>query len=163
EETSLQDEREWEFKHGLIKDVAYARVPKGRRASLHVRFVDWVKSRRGVGDEVIEIVAYHLEQACRHSGVGRSGEPPPSERAVEALMQAAEKAERREGIREADRYYARALELLGDEQSEQALEVRLGRAGTLNKLGDVRQADELLAIVTDQGASLDRSDLRARA
>ena len=30
--SSLADEREWDFKHGLIKDVAYARVPKGRRA-----------------------------------------------------------------------------------------------------------------------------------
>jgi class 3 adenylate cyclase/tetratricopeptide (TPR) repeat protein len=161
--TSLADEREWEFRHGLIKDVAYARVPKGRRANLHVRFVDWVKSRRGVGDEVVEIVAYHLEQACKTAGVGRSDSPPPIERAVEALMQAAEKAERREGIREADRYYARALELLGDTETEQALEARLGRAGTLNKLGEVRQADELLSVAADQGTSLDRADLRARA
>ena len=44
-------------------------------------------------------------------GVGRSEAPPPIERAVEALMRRAEKAERREGIREAERYYARALEL----------------------------------------------------
>ena len=68
-------------------------------------------------------------------------------------MRAAEKAERREGIREADRYYARALELLGDAQSEQALEARLGRAATLNKLGELEQADELFAAVADERAS----------
>jgi class 3 adenylate cyclase/tetratricopeptide (TPR) repeat protein len=163
DETSLADEREWEFKHGLIKDVAYARVPKGRRAHLHVRFVDWVKSRRGVGDEVIEVVAYHLEQACKHAGVGRSDAPAPIERAVEALMQAAEKAERREGIREADRFYARALELLGDAETEQALEVRLGRARMLQLLGEVKHGDELLARVADGAAELSRLDLRARA
>ena len=56
-------------------------------------------------------------------------------------MSAAEKAERREGIREADRYYARALELVGDDETEQTLELRLGRAGTLNKLGDLEAAD----------------------
>jgi class 3 adenylate cyclase/tetratricopeptide (TPR) repeat protein len=163
EETSLSEEREWAFKHGLIKDVAYSRLPKGRRAQLHVRFVDWVKARRGIGDELIEIVAYHLEQACRHAGVGRHDAPPPTERAVDALMQAAEKAERREGIREADRFFARALELLGDEQSEQALEAKLGRGGTLNKLGDVRFADELLSEVAEGALEFRRLDLRARA
>src|SRR5262249_29368769 len=112
EETTLAEETEWAFKHGLIKDVAYGRVPKGRRADLHVRFVDWVKARSGVGDDLVEIVAYHLEQACRLAGVGRSDAPPPIERAAGALMLAAEKAQRREGIREADRYFARALELL---------------------------------------------------
>ncbi len=48
--SSVADEREWSFKHALIKDVAYARVPKGRRAQLHVRFADWVTGhprRRG--------------------------------------------------------------------------------------------------------------------
>ena len=51
DESSLADEREWAFKHGLIRDVAYARVPKGRRAHLHVRFADWVQRdpRRGRG------------------------------------------------------------------------------------------------------------------
>jgi class 3 adenylate cyclase/tetratricopeptide (TPR) repeat protein len=160
--TSLADEREWEFKHGLIKDVAYARVPKGRRASLHVRFVDWVKSRRGVGDEVVEIVAYHLEQACKTAGVGRSDAPPPIERAVEALMAAAEKAERREGIREADRYYARALELLGDSETEQALEAKLGRGGTLSKLGDLTQADGFLNTVVLKAPDIRRLDLQVK-
>src|SRR6266849_2177969 len=32
QESSIADEREWGFKHALIKDVAYGRVPKGRRA-----------------------------------------------------------------------------------------------------------------------------------
>src|SRR5262249_29189529 len=29
EESTLADEREWNFKHALVRDVAYARVPKG--------------------------------------------------------------------------------------------------------------------------------------
>ena len=77
-------------------------------------------------------------------------------------MRAAEKAERREGIREADRYYARALDLVGDEQTEQTLELRLGRAGTLNTLGDLQSADELLAEVADGAARAGRLDLRAQ-
>jgi class 3 adenylate cyclase/tetratricopeptide (TPR) repeat protein len=163
EESSVADEREWSFKHGLIKDVAYSRVPKGRRAHLHVSFADWVGKIPGAAEELVEIVAYHLEQACRHAGVGRSDAPPPIERAVDALMKAAEKAERREGIREADRYYERALELVDDEQSEQVLRLKLGRAGTLNKLGKLQTADEFLAEVADGGATLGHTDLRADA
>jgi class 3 adenylate cyclase/tetratricopeptide (TPR) repeat protein len=163
-ESSIADEREWAFKHALIKDVAYGRVPKGRRAQLHVRFVDWLGTQPGAGDELVEIVAYHLEQSCKLGGqVGRSETPPPVERAVDALMRAAEKAERREGIREADRYYARALELVGDEQTEQTLELRLGRAGTLNTLGELQKANDLLALVAEGAAEADLQDLRARA
>ena len=163
DDSTVAEEREWEFKHGLIRDVAYGGVPKGRRAHLHVRFADWIEINPGTGDEFVEIVAYHLEQACRHAGVGRIEAPPPVERAVSALTSAAEKAERRGGIREADRYYARALELVDDEQTEQTLELRLGRGGTLNKLGEVKAADELLAQVADGALAAGRSDLRARA
>ena len=163
EESSVTEEVEWTFKHALIKDVAYGRVPKGRRAHLHVRFADWVTRIPGGADEFVEIVAYHLEQACRHAGVGRSEAPPPIERAVGALMRAAEKAERREGIREADRFYARALELVGDAQTDQTLELRLGRGGTLNRLGDVKSADKLLSEVADGALRANRPELRARA
>src|SRR3712207_8905554 len=56
---------EYAFKHILIRDVAYGQLPKGRRAELHVRFADWVSALPGAEDEFVEIVAYHLEQACR--------------------------------------------------------------------------------------------------
>jgi class 3 adenylate cyclase/tetratricopeptide (TPR) repeat protein len=163
-ESSVAEEHEWSFKHALIKDVAYARVPKGRRAQLHVRFADWVTDIPGAAEEFVEIVAYHLEQSCKLGReVGRGGEPPPIERAVGALMGAAEKAERREGIREADRFYARALDLVGDEQTEQVLEVRLGRAATLRKLGNLQRADEELASVADAAPDVGRRDLHAAA
>jgi class 3 adenylate cyclase/tetratricopeptide (TPR) repeat protein len=163
DETSIAEQEEWSFKHALIKDVAYARVPKGRRANLHVKFVDWVGKHPGAGDELVEICAYHLEQACKLSGVGRSDAPPPIERAVDLLMRAAEKSERREGIREADRYYERALELLGDERSEQSVEAKLGRAGTLNALGHLGEADDLLSVVAEDAQVLGRADLRGTA
>jgi tetratricopeptide (TPR) repeat protein len=161
--SSLAEEREWSFKHAMIRDVAYARVPKGRRAHLHVRFADWIQGIPGAAEELVEILAYHLEQACRHSGVGRSDAPPPVERAVDALMAAAEKAERRAGVREADRYYARGLELVGEEETEQTLELRLGRAGTLNRLGDFKAAGELFARIAEAAPALGREDIRGWA
>jgi tetratricopeptide (TPR) repeat protein len=163
-ESTVADDHEWQFLHALIRDVAYGRVPKGRRANLHVRLADWLVARAGTDEEFVEIVAYHLEQACKLAGaVGRSEVPPPVERAVEALMRAAEKAERREGIREADRYYARALELVGNEDVEQALDVRLRRGGTLRLLGDQQAADELLSRAADDARTAGRRDLLGAA
>ena len=126
--STVRGEREFAFKHALIRDVAYERLPKGLRAELHVRCADWFASRQE-RDEFAEAHAYHLEQACRLAReIERSPIAAPVVRAAEALRIAAEKAERREGLQEADRLYARALELVGDEHPETAAGLRLRRA-----------------------------------
>jgi tetratricopeptide (TPR) repeat protein len=160
--SSVAGELEFAFKHILIRDVAYGQLPKGRRMELHLRFAEWVRTLPT--EEFIEIVAWHLERSCKlATEVARTPVEPPIAEAVAALCAAADKAERREGIREADRYYARALELVGEERSEQALEARLGRAGTLDMLGDLQRADELLVQVADCGTEIGHADLCARA
>ena len=40
---SLAGEREFAFKHALTREVAYASVPRARRAQLHARFAAWVE------------------------------------------------------------------------------------------------------------------------
>ena len=93
-------EDEYAFKHILIRDVAYGQVPKGRRVMLHVRFSDWMTKFPSSADEFVEIVAWHLEQACRLSReVARSPIEPPFLIAAGALAHAARRAERREGLR----------------------------------------------------------------
>ena len=52
------------FNHVLIRDVAYASMPKELRADLHARLASWLEARAAAlptGHE--EIVGYHLEQA----------------------------------------------------------------------------------------------------
>ena len=49
------------FRHMLIREAAYERHPEGScAAELHERFADWLDGR---GEELDEIVGYHLEQA----------------------------------------------------------------------------------------------------
>ncbi|MDX6408966.1 MAG: hypothetical protein QOE13_2037, partial [Gaiellaceae bacterium] len=62
--STVAGEREYAFKHILIRDVAYGRLPKGRRAGLHLRLSSWIDALAGGEDEFIEIIGYHLEQAC---------------------------------------------------------------------------------------------------
>ena len=50
------------FRHALIRDAAYTRLPKERRSDLHERCADWLDGR---GDEFEEMIGYHLEQANR--------------------------------------------------------------------------------------------------
>ena len=49
------------FRHALIRDAAYAAIPKSVRADLHERFAAWLEVHEGEDD----LVGYHLEQAYR--------------------------------------------------------------------------------------------------
>ncbi len=57
----------YRFRHILIRDAAYAMLPKAERASLHEGFAEWLEKVAGgrIG-EYIEVVAYHLEQAASY-------------------------------------------------------------------------------------------------
>jgi class 3 adenylate cyclase/tetratricopeptide (TPR) repeat protein len=162
--STIVGEREYAFKHVLIHDVAYGRLPKRRRVLLHLRFASWVEELPGGQDEFIEFIAYHLEQACRAAGeIAHSPEPPPVLRAATALAQAAEKAERREGFREADAFYTRALDVLGDMDGESLVELQLKRARILAALGELGTAHDQLVDVAEKAAALGRMDLRCAA
>ncbi len=162
--STIADEDEFAFKHILIRDVAYGQLPKGRRAEMHVRFADWVTILPASADEFVEIVAWHLEQACRLSReIARSPIEPPILAASGALANAARRAEQREGLREAVRYYERALDLLGSDYPEQALELRLPLARARTALGEVQQATADLESVAAGALEANRPDLRSFA
>jgi tetratricopeptide (TPR) repeat protein len=147
-----------------MRDVAYGQVPKGRRAQLHLRFSDWVTVVRGKADEFIEIVAWHLEQACGLSReVARSPIEPPIEQAAGALAEAARRAERRESLREAHRYYTRALDVLDDDHAELRIELRLRRGDILMMLGELKEASEELEEVAQAASALGRADIECEA
>jgi class 3 adenylate cyclase/tetratricopeptide (TPR) repeat protein len=162
--STVADDDEYAFKHILMRDVAYGQVPKGRRAELHVRFSDWVESLPGTVDEFVEIVAWHLEQACLLSReVARSPIEPPVREAAVALAEAAKRAERRESLREAHRYYTRALEVLDEEHADLRVELRLRRADILMMLGELKESGDELVEVADEASALDRQDLECEA
>jgi class 3 adenylate cyclase/tetratricopeptide (TPR) repeat protein len=162
--STVAGEDEYTFKHILMRDVAYGQVPKGRRAQLHLRFSDWVTAVREKAEEFVEIVAWHLEQACGLSReVARSPIEPPIRQAAEALARAASRAERRESLREAHRYYTRALDLLDDEHAELRAELRLRRADILMMLGELKEASGELEEVAEAASALGRADVECEA
>ncbi len=161
--SAMPGEREFAFKHELIREVAYARLPKGLRVELHVRCAAWISDRQE-GDELAELGAHHLEHACRLAReLERSPVPPPVLAAADALRVVAEKAERREGLQEADRLYERALDLVAGEHPETAVGLRLRRARILGALGRLDEAGERFRSVAADAASLGRADVRGAA
>jgi predicted ATPase/class 3 adenylate cyclase len=162
--STVAGEEEYAFKHILMRDVAYGQVPKGRRAQLHVRFSDWVTILPGSADELVEIVAWHLEQACRLSReVARSPIEAPVLEAAGALANAARRAERREGLREAHRYYTRALAVLGEAHVEIQLELRLRRADITMMLGQLKDASDELGELAEAAGQSGRADVQCEA
>ena len=59
--SSISGEPAYRFKHLLIREVAYSGLAKHARAQHHARFAEWLAER--TGEELVEIRAYHLDQA----------------------------------------------------------------------------------------------------
>jgi class 3 adenylate cyclase len=95
------------FRHALIRDAAYAEIPKATRAELHERFAGWLAH---VGDED-DLVGYHLEQAALYRAELGLPDTGLSERAAAALAAAGRHAFARDDARAAASLFLRACEL----------------------------------------------------
>ncbi len=108
--SSISGETAYRFKHALIREVAYTGMAKLSRAQYHARFAGWLAER--TGEELVEIRAYHLDQAVEF--LTELEGAPPEELAHEtaaALVKAAKRAIAREAYTNARTLGLRALEL----------------------------------------------------
>ncbi len=128
--SSIAGETEFVFKHQLTREVAYASLPKARRARLHAWCAGWLE-RLGEGrDEHASLLAHHYAEAARpeNADLAWAGEEEElgrlGRKAVGWLRRAAELAMGRYELRD-------ALSLL-----EQALDL----ASTDAKIGILREA-----------------------
>jgi class 3 adenylate cyclase/tetratricopeptide (TPR) repeat protein len=150
------------FNHVLIRDVAYASMPKELRSRLHARLADWLETRNGHVAGHDEIVGYHLEQAYRLGAELGRRDDKLALRAGRLLRRAGEAAANRDEPASATALLGRASELLASAPAERAaMLVSLGRA--LRQVGELPEAARVLAEAIDQARSLgdDRAELRA--
>jgi class 3 adenylate cyclase/tetratricopeptide (TPR) repeat protein len=63
--SSLTGEREYAIKHALTREVAYASLPKARRAQLHAAFAHWLERSGEGNDERAGLLAHHYAEAVR--------------------------------------------------------------------------------------------------
>jgi predicted ATPase len=89
------------FRHILVREAAYHRIPKATRAELHERHADWLVVTAGDRPtEFEELVGFHLEQAYRLRGeLGPLDEPAHELASRAAGLLIAGVAARRRGMR----------------------------------------------------------------
>ncbi|MFL5797308.1 MAG: AAA family ATPase [Actinomycetota bacterium] len=64
--SSMEGEREYEFRHILTRDVAYESLPRRERASAHATVAAWLEERAGErARESAELLAHHYGEAYR--------------------------------------------------------------------------------------------------
>jgi class 3 adenylate cyclase/tetratricopeptide (TPR) repeat protein len=70
--SSVQHQDEYVFWHALVRDVAYAQIPRVGRARRHRAVAEWVEAVAGerVGD-LAEVVAHHYGQALAYARAAR--------------------------------------------------------------------------------------------
>jgi class 3 adenylate cyclase/tetratricopeptide (TPR) repeat protein len=108
--STISGERAYRFKHVLIREVAYAGLSKSDRAAHHLAFAGWLAER--AGEELLEIRAYHLDQAATLTAELDGAVPPElASDAAAALSAAGKRALSREANRSARRLLLRAAEL----------------------------------------------------
>jgi class 3 adenylate cyclase len=152
ESSTLAGEDSFRFRHALIRDVAYAALPKASRGELHERFAEWLDHRGGED----ELVGYHLEQAHLFRAELGAPDPEVAARAGRLLAAAGHRAFARNDMPAALNLLERALALAGLDEAPPQLLRELAAAHWA--AGDVAVAQELL----DEAIRLacDRGDMR---
>jgi class 3 adenylate cyclase/tetratricopeptide (TPR) repeat protein len=70
--SSVEHQREYAFWHALVRDVAYAQIPRPGRARRHRLAAEWIESLGGQIRDRAEFVAYHYSQALALARAARA-------------------------------------------------------------------------------------------
>ena len=117
---------EYVFKHILIREVAYATLPRSLRRERHAAVARYIESAAGQAKDLAAFLAHHWREA---------GEP---NKAIDYLMLAAEQAVDGWALEEAVSHYNAALELAPDDATRRR--IRLARGLARSTLDDYQAA-----------------------
>jgi tetratricopeptide (TPR) repeat protein len=146
--SSVRDQLEYSFWHLLVRDVAYAQIPRAARASKHGAAAAWIEEMAGerVADHA-ELLAYHYGEALDlATAAGQTAD-------VEALRDAARRflilaGDHTAGLDQgkAETYYRRALALAPPGTAGRGrLLAKLAEAGWYSSRLEPDEADVLFA------------------
>lgn len=145
---------EFEFKHDVIRNVAYESLPRTERAVRHRMTADWLRER--LGDAAVATVAHQYELAwelerrtVRQAAVGESGGSPGRGTAGLAAEYLRRWGDAVFGVqpRLAGTLYGRGLTIVAAEPDaladEQLARLLSGQAEALGELGRLQEATEV--------------------
>jgi class 3 adenylate cyclase/tetratricopeptide (TPR) repeat protein len=177
--SSVVDEHQFGFRHLLVRDVAYAQIPRAERARKHRLAAEWIEALSPErSDEYAELRAHHYLTALELTEATRQPSQELGDRAREALSAAGDRALSLYSPAAALRLYEAALKL-ADTSDRPGLLLRLGRAHAhgedrgeealtdasllLHRAGDFEGAAEAEVLLADlQQRAGEREGARAR-
>ena len=118
--SSVGGESEVGFRHLLIRDVAYAQIPRAARAEKHRRVAAWIEAL-GRPDDQAEMLAHHYVSALELARRGRPRHGRAGDSARAALRDAAERAASLYAVDAARGFYDAALRLCPEDDPERPL------------------------------------------
>jgi DNA-binding SARP family transcriptional activator/tetratricopeptide (TPR) repeat protein len=147
--SSVEGETEYAFHHALVRDVAYAQIPRAARADKHRLAAEWIESL-GRRDDHVELLAHHYVQALELARAAGGAAANLERLARLSLRDAGDRAASLGALPAATRFYRQALELWPEEDPDRArLLLRLGRALLFSEVGGEQElllaADSLVA------------------
>jgi class 3 adenylate cyclase/tetratricopeptide (TPR) repeat protein len=110
--TTMEGEAEYSFSHILIRDVAYAQIPRGSRAARHCLAARWIEQKAPERiEDLADMLAHHYVQALELTRSAGGDASHLVDQAVRFLALAGDRALALD-VPRAEQSYARALELL---------------------------------------------------
>jgi class 3 adenylate cyclase/tetratricopeptide (TPR) repeat protein len=145
--SQVAGERQYAFRHVLVRDVAYGQLPRGVRAQKHQRAAEWLQALSpDRAEDRAELLAHHWQAALQFARAAGQDTTGLTERARLALRDAGDRALDLNAFAAAGRSYTAALELwpVGDPDRPRLL-LRLGEA----RFNAEQAGGELLAEARD--------------
>jgi len=152
DETSAGTSPVWRFRHDVLRDVAYASLPKRERQRSHTKIAERLQEAGAV-----MWAADHLEAAAVAARDLDPSDREPTNRALDALVEAGDRARRRLESRSAVDLYLRALALAGPEDTWSIREARAlaGMGEARYWLAEYTEATQALERAIALGTALD--------
>jgi class 3 adenylate cyclase/tetratricopeptide (TPR) repeat protein len=159
----VEDEEEFAFCHGMMREVVYAEVPRGARARKHAAFARWLEGKVGerARGDLCDVLAWHFGAAAELARAAGEDdlEGPAVDAAVGYLTVAGDRAVGLD-VRVAARHFERALLVAGPDHPARP-QLLFRAAGALFQEGRYRES---AALFLDAAAGLAAAgDRRAAA
>jgi class 3 adenylate cyclase len=128
--STVAGERQYAFRHVLVRDVAYGQLPRAARAKRHQRAAQWLQALApDRAEDRAELLAHHWQAALQYAQAAGQDTTALAEPARLALREAGDRALELNAFAAAARWYAAALELWPPQDAERPrLLLRLGQA-----------------------------------
>ncbi len=154
---SIAGETEFVFRHALVRDVAYAQIPRASRSTMHRRAAEWIELL-GRPEDKVELLAHHYLAALELAAASHQSTDDFVDRARDAFRAAGERAFALHAYPTAQSYYAQAIDLAKDADPDYPY-LLLGAGQARAIVGDeggddlLREAADRLVAIGDRGAA----------